>query len=63
MAHLLLALIDLLLIALSHTGTAASIPEILHSPSSPRGATRKAPVSVKNLMAGKCINHKSSFVL
>lgn len=63
MAHLLLAVIDLLLIALSHTGTAASIPEILHSPSSPHGATRKAPVSVKNSMAGKCINHKSSFVL
>lgn len=48
---------------LYRSGTAASMPRIPHSPASLHGATREAPVSEKNLMAGKCINHKSSFVL
>lgn len=36
---------------LYHSGTAALMPRIPHRLASPRGATREAPVSAKNLMA------------
>lgn len=35
---------------LYHSGTAAPMPRIPHRLASPRGATREAPVSAKNLM-------------